>query len=796
MLKSDDIYATEMPHPPCLKPRFIMEKTKIIAAAFVALLAFTLWNACGKHTAPDSDLPAKISYNFHVRPILSDKCFVCHGPDKNQLKAGLRLDHAETAYAPLKETPGAFAIVPGQPEASELIKRVKSQDPSYRMPTPDSHLEALTEREIKVLERWIEQGAVYEKHWAWLPPQKPELPKVSDKHWPKNEIDRFALAKMTERGLDHNPEADPAHLLKRISLDLTGLLPTDAEMDAFFAENPETRYETALDRLLASPHYGEKMALHWMDVARYSDSYGYQDDNIRSQWPYRDWVIHAFNQNMPYDQFVTWQLAGDMLPQASKEQVLATAFLRNHKYTEEGGVIPEEYRVEYIVDKVKTYTKGLLALTVECAQCHDHKYDPVSQRDYYALFGFFNTSKEQGFEGDVSVSKPAKTPVLTLSDQEVRDVFNFIHKRDTGAVTVSVMGEADTPRTTYILNRGAYDKRGEPVKPAALPAVLPFDTLRYPRNRLGLAQWTVTRDNPLTARVFVNQMWQEFFGIGLVKTTGDFGMQGNLPTHPELLDWLAVDFMEHNWDVKRLVKQILMSATYRQSSQISEQHLALDPDNLYLARAPRLRLKAEFVRDMVLATSQLLNREIGGPSVKPYQPNGLWEGATSGRGVLKTYEQDRDSALYRRGLYTFIKLTLPPPSMILFDASNRDQCEVKRSRTNTPLQAFVMMNDPTVLEASRVFAQHLQAENRAVEDKIATAFRRIICRKASPNELKILTGYYTEQLQLFREKKLNALKTISVGESPLNRQLDLDESAALMKVVSTIYNMEEAIMKT
>jgi hypothetical protein len=334
------------------------------------------------------------------------------------------------------------------------------------------------------------------------------------------------------------------------------------------------------------------------------------------------------------------------------------------------------------------------------------------------------------------------------------------------------------------------------VRAAALETILPFDTLVYPRNRLGLAQWTVTKENPLTARVFVNQIWQEFFGTGLVKTTGDFGMQGNLPTHPALLDWLAADFMEHGWDVKRLVKQIVMSATYRQSSEVTEQHLAIDPDNQFLARAPRIRLKAELIRDMVLSTSNLLNREIGGPSVKPYQPGGLWEGATSGRGVLKTYEQDHDGALYRRGMYTFIKLTLPPPSMAVFDASNRDQCEVKRSRTNTPLQAFVMMNDPTVLEASRVLAQHLLAQNRPVESRIAAAFRTIICRKATPKEMGILQEYYAEQLQQFRDKKLNALKTLAVGESKIDKTLDADESAALMKVVSTIYNLEEAITKS
>ena len=758
-------------------------------AGILGFVAWSNWGA-GK-SAPD-----RISYNFHVRPILSDKCFACHGPDQNKLEAGLRLDLAKNAYAPLPENPGAFAIVPGKPDSSELMKRITSKDPEYQMPPPDSHLSLLTEHEIEIIRKWIEQGAVYEKHWAFIPPKKAALPKVKDKAWINNEIDHFTLAKMAEKGLEPNETASPEYLLKRISVDLTGLLPTEAEMDEFAADAPENAYEKAVDRLLASPHYGEKMALYWLDVARYSDSYGYQDDNIRTQWPYRDWVIHAFNKNMPYDQFITWQLAGDLLPKANKEQVLATAFLRNHKYTEEGGVIPEEYRVEYALDKVKTYTKGLLALTVECAQCHDHKYDPVSQKDYYQVFGFFNTSKEAGFEGDVSVSKPAKTPILTLSEKEIKEMLTFINQRDTGSVTVSVMEEADTVRTTYILNRGAYDQPTDLVKPGALAAVLPFDTTRYQRNRLGLAEWTVTKENPLTARVFVNQIWQEFFGAGLVKTTGDFGMQGNLPTHPELLDWLAVDFMEHDWDIKRLVKQIVLSATYRQSSEVTPKHLEVDPENLYLARSPRLRFKAELIRDMVLATSNLLVKDIGGPSVKPYQPKGLWEVASSGRGELKTYEQDQDSALYRRGMYTFIKLTLPPPSMIMFDASNRDQCEVKRTTTNTPLQALIMMNDPTVLEASRVFAQQLQAENKGVETNLSRAFRSIICRKATQKEMEILKGYYAEQLELFQAKKLDAYKTLAVGEFPINKKLNLDESAALMKVVNTIYNLEEAITKS
>lgn len=774
-----------------------MPKIRFFALFSGFLATFCLWNACDWAAGGDSgDLPDKISYNFHVRPILSDKCFTCHGPDKQQLKAGLRLDIAENAYAPLKETPGAFAIVPGKPEVSEIIKRISSQDPDYQMPTPESHLELLNEREINILVQWIAQGAVYERHWAFSAPVKPALPKIKNKQWPNNEIDHFLISKMSEKGLEPNPKAAKEFLLKRASMDLTGLLPSEEAMDAFMADGSEKAFENAIDQLLNSPAYGEKMTLYWLDIARYSDSYGYQDDNIRTQWPYRDWVIHAFNSNMPYDQFVTWQLAGDLLPNANKEQILATAFLRNHKYTEEGGVIPEEYRVEYALDKVKTYTKGLLALTVECAQCHDHKYDPFSQKDYYQLFGFFNSSKEAGFEGDVSTSQPAKTPVLKLTDTEVKSMLKFIHKPDTSPVVVSVMGELDTPRSTFILNRGAYDKPGAPVKATALESVLYFDTLQYPRNRLGLAKWTVRKDNPLTARVLVNQIWQEIFGNGLVKTTGDFGMQGNLPSHPELLDWLAVDFMDHGWDLKRLVKQILLSATYQQSSEIKEGHLRMDPDNIYLARAPRLRFKAEFVRDMVLSTSTLLTPTIGGPSVKPYQPKGLWEGATSGRGQLKIYEQDQDASLYRRGMYTFIKLTLPPPSMIVFDASNRDQCEVKRSRTNTPLQAFIMMNDPTVLEASRVFAQKLQAAPLSYEHKISKAFRRIICRNASNKELEILKAYYTEQLALFQSKKLDALKTLSIGDSPINRNLNLEESAALMKVVNTIYNLEEAITKT
>lgn len=770
---------------------------KRITSVFLLMVAITSFIilACNSHQNGEA-IPETISYNFHIRPILSDKCFACHGPDANKRKARLRLDIQDSAYAALKETKGAFAIVPGRPEESEMFKRVSSVDPTYQMPTPESHLGALNDHEVALIKKWIAQGAKYERHWAFTAPKKSPLPEVDDKKWVKNELDYFTLKKMEDKGLKPNDEADKERLLKRVSEDLTGLPPSIQMMDDFLNDKGTNAYEKVVDRLLQSTAYGEKMAVHWLDIARYADSYGYQDDNIRTQWPWRDWLIHAFNENLSYDKFLTWQIAGDMLPGASKEQVLATAFFRNHKYTEEGGVIPEEYRIEYILDKTKTYGKGIMGITIECAQCHDHKYDPFSQKDYYSLFAFFNNTKEVGYEGDVSTSKPAKNPLLTISEEERKKLFTYINDKDTGNLTVSVMGELDTTRKTYVLSRGVYDKPTTEVKPNAIPAIMKYDTTQYPRNRLGLAEWTVNKNNPLTARVFVNQLWQELFGRGIVKTTGDFGMQGELPSHPELLDWLAVDFMDHGWDIKRLVKQMVMSATYRQSSKVTQDKLKADPENMYLSRGPRFRLPAEFVRDMVLSSSGLLVRTIGGPSVKPYQPKGLWEAATSGRGVLATYKQDHSDALYRRGMYTFIKLTVPPPSMIIFDASNRDQCEVKRSKTNTPLQALIMMNDPTVLEASRVLSQNLNKEQTAAKDKIAKAFRLIVARKASDRELQVLQGYYDEQLKLFKDKQLDAKATLKVGEYPQDSKLDENLTAALMKTIETIYNLEETVMKT
>jgi hypothetical protein len=760
------------------------------------VFALFFFPSCEKETGSGADnlkIPEQVSYNFHIRPILSDNCYACHGPDANKREADLRLDTEEGAFAALKETKGKFALVAGNVEESVLYHRITTDDPTSMMPPPESNLK-LTGREIKLIEKWIRQGAVYEPHWAFVPPKSSEIPGISQKSWPINEVDYFILAKLEESEMKPNEESDKEALLKRASLDLTGLPPTLEMMDEFLADNSADAYEKLVDRLLASPAYGEKMAVYWMDIARFADSHGFQDDSYRSQWPWRDWVIHAFNENMPYDQFITWQLAGDLIPQATKEQILATGFNRNHKITEEGGVVDEEYRVMYVTDRTNTVSKSLLGITMECAGCHDHKYDPISQKEYYSFYSFFNNIKEKGIESSVGGPETyAKRPLMQISNAEVDSILTFINKKDTLDLIVSLMGDLDSLRPTYVLERGAYDQPRDAVTVKTPESILSFGP-NYKKNRLGLADWMFSRDNPLTSRVFVNQIWQEIFGSGIVTTPGDFGMQGALPTHPELLDWLSVDLMENNWDIKRLIKSMVTSATYRQSAVMTKKQLEMDPDNVLLGRAPRHRIKAEFVRDIILASSGLLNREIGGPSVKPYQPDGLWEGATSGRGILSTYKQDHHENLYRRGLYNFIKRTVPPPAMTIFDGSNRDQCEVQRPITNTPLQALVMLNDPTVLEASRVLAGKLLQESSNSEANIRKAFRLIVCRKPTDQEVAILKNYYEGRLKSLKET--DAIDLLSVGEYPSPKGLNAIAVASLMQVITSIFNLEETISKT
>lgn len=771
----------------------MLKYSVVFALSLISLSCFQACNSDRSGGTSEERLPDQVSYNFDIRPILSDKCLACHGPDANKREAGLRLDVAEEAYKALKENPKMHAIVAGKPEASEVYLRIATTDTAKLMPPVSSNLK-LSEREVSLIEKWIKQGAKYEKHWAFVAPKKPAVPEVDQKDWPRNEIDHFILEKQEQKGFKPNEEADKERLLKRVSLDITGLPPSIRLMDEFLADKSPDAYEKLVDKLLKSPAYGEKMAIHWLDLARYADSHGYQDDGYRTQWPWRDWVIHAFNKNMHYNDFVTWQLAGDLMPNSTKEQLLATGFNRNHKITEEGGVIPEEYRIMYVTDRNDLFGKGLLGVTMECAHCHDHKYDPFSQKDYYKLFAFFNNVQEVGIESVIGGPETyAKKPLMEITKTDLQGILSFVNQPDTNKLIVSVMGDLDSTRKTYVLKRGVYDALGEEVQAGTPESILPFDN-KYPKNRLGLSKWLFDKKNPLTSRVYVNILWQEFFGRGIVKTSGDFGMQGELPSHPALLDWLAVDFMEHNWDIKRLVRQMVTSATYRQSAIVPKDKLEKDPENILLARGARYRISAEYIKDLVLESSGLLNHTIGGPSVKPYQPAGLWEGATSGRGLLSVYNQDHGSALYRRGMYTLIKRTVPPPTMAIFDASNRDLCEVKRLKTNTPLQALVMMNDPAVLEASRVLAASLLKEQGDVKAKVTKAFRMIVCRKPTEKEVEVLTAYYEKQMKTMVDAKAD--KIIAVGEYPLVKTADKKSLAAMARVISTIYNLEETITKS
>lgn len=742
-------------------------------------------------------LPDVVDYNFHIKPILSDNCYTCHGPDANKRKAGLRLDLAETAFLELKENPGMFALVPGKPNQSLLYLHVVSGDPKVMMPPPDSKLE-LKAHEKELLKKWIAQGAKFEKHWAYLPPKKGALPKNNAAVWEQNEIDAFILEKIEGNQLTPTDKAQKETLIRRISLDLTGLPPNPDQIKRFIVTSEDNVLEKAIDEFLSSPFYGERMTQVWLDVARYADSHGYQDDSYRTMWPWRDWVIHAFNKNIPYDEFLTLQLAGDLLPNATKEQVLATGFNRNHPITQEGGVIQEEYQSYYVSDRANTLGKGILGITLECAKCHDHKYDAISQRNYYEMYAFFNNVDEKGMQMDAVQAANQKyfadAPYITITNEETEGVLAFVHKIEGDPVNVMVMND-NAPRDTFIFERGEYYALGEKVSPDTPETIFTFPE-DLPRNRLGLAKWITDENNPLTARVFVNRIWAMLFGNGLVVTAEDFGVQGSLPTHPQLLDWLSRDFIDNGWDMKYLLKKIMLSATYQQSSIASEELKKADPENIYLARAPRFRMSGEMIRDYVMATSGLLNTEIGGPSVRPYQPDGLWEETNAGgnRGTLTTYTRDNGDKLYRRSLYTIWKRTLPPPNMTLFDAPNRDICEVRRQKTNTPLQALALQNDVQMLEAARVLAQNTLLENKNGTNLVRSIFQRILVRNPKKEELTVLEAYYKDALDKFLKETQNAEKLIAQGEyKPL--ATDPAKTAALMLTAQVIYNLDETITK-
>ncbi|WPU92275.1 DUF1553 domain-containing protein [Mucilaginibacter sabulilitoris] len=1041
-------------------------------------------------------LPKSLDYNVDVKPILSDKCFACHGPDKAKQKAGLRLDIAKFAYAELPEDKGKVAIDPGNLEGSEFFHRILSSDPKYMMPSPESH-HTLTATEKAILIKWIKDGAKYKPHWAFVKPVKPDVPEVDHKDWTvNNPIDNFVLAKLEQKKLQPSKQADKELLLRRLSLDLTGLPPTLQEIDNYLKDNSPNAYEKQVDRLLKSPHYGEKMAVDWLDVARYADSHGYTVDRLRDMSPYRDWVIKAFNSNFPYDKFIQWQLAGDLMPHPTRDMIIATAFNRNHPQNMEGGIVEEEFQTEYVIDRTNTFGTAMLGMSVGCAKCHDHKFDPISQKNYYQLYSFFNNVKEAG---QISWDDALPTPTLMLPTKQKEKILAFINnnimqeqhnislvqskaaagfeswlntggykklaadkvpanglqayytfdkgnlvsnvsgkdagvmKRESGlpgdkpvfenrdngkaivlngdtwldlnkvgvfrrsepfsvgiwvnipkqltegvifhkssaerlynfrgyhlylknnklelnmahtgpsnAITkvsiddvprdqwiqltatydgsskaagfrlylngiemkmettmdqltkdilfvgggaqpglqiggwwrgrgfkdgkaddiavynrtltpfevktlaqkaswaaiaakdqaslsadetnslkayyltavdpgmlaeeqklkalrtiladstenideLMVMQEMPKPKKSFLLKRGNYDMPGEQVFPNTPEAILPFPK-NAPKNRLGLAQWVINPNNPLAARVAVNRIWQNFFGTGIVKTSEDFGNQGEMPSHPELLDWLAVQFVESGWNVKAINKLIVMSATYRQDSRGSKEAVEKDAENRFLSHGPAYRMTAEMIRDNALMASGLLNTQIGGKSVKPYQPEGLWEINNT------TYTPDTGKAVYRRSLYVVVKRSVPNPTLATFDAPSRSYCIMRRQPTNTPLQALVTLNDPTFVEASKVMGEQISRSNDS-RAAITNTYRKLTGRKPLPKEVDLLLTLQQVELKKFRQHPEKEKGWLNTGQYKVDKKIDGALIAANTVIANAILNSDASLTK-
>ena len=814
---------------------------------------------------------APVDFSLEVLPILSENCFHCHGPDANARKAKLRLDTKEGAFQ--KNEDGVAAIVPGNHELSTLVSRIFSTDSEELMPPPKSNRK-LTEQQRSVLKQWVGEGAKWGVHWAFAPLQKPDVPSPGGAH----PIDAFVKERLKKDGLDLQARASRRTLLRRLSLDLTGLPPTPEEVALFDADTEAEAIPRVVDRLLASPRFGERMAWEWLDAARYADTNGYQGDSERTMWPWRDWVVNAFNRNLSYDDFTVWQLAGDLLPEATQEQILATGFLRNHPINGEGGRIAEENRVDYVMDMAETSGTVWLGLTLNCCRCHDHKYDPLLQSDYYRFFGFFNQTPVTGGGGDpqmaprldvpqgnelaaletsrtlfkesearatdlwkASSEKRAqwsaslvgqkgqaaegvftqpKTPELRnalLAEEakwtsaqrklveeawEVEDADfkkaradrdskrDATQRLDKALTRVMVMADAPKARQTFMLSRGLYNQPGEEVSSGVPLSLNPFPE-GQPNNRLGLARWMVGGENPLMARVTVNRFWQQFFGIGLVKTSEDFGVQAEKPVHKELLDWLAAEFRDGGWNVKALVRLIVTSETYLQSSQCTEESLRNDPQNRLLGRGARFRMPAWMIRDQALGASGLLSQKTGGAPVKPYQPQGVWEEATFGN---KVYKQDQGEGLYRRSLYTFWRRIVGPT--LFFDTGNRATCSVKPLRTNTPLHALHTLNDPTYVEASRTLAEGvLKGGLPDFASRLRAVYERVLCREPSESEVKLWSASYQRHFAFYNANPKEAGKLLAVGASLRDASVPLAAHAAYTTVCLSVFNLDEALTK-
>lgn len=695
------------------------------------------WGALAFVSAAGAVEPSTLEFSRDVQPILAKKCFVCHGPDEGSREGGLRLDQRLAATAELES--GSVAILPGHPEASELIRRITAND-SNRMP-PAEHAPALAPRDVKTLKDWITSGAAYENHWSFRGLHKVEPPAVKNEGWVRNPIDRFILARLESERLAPSPEADRATLLRRLSLDLTGLPPNATKVAEFQADRAADAYERTVDRLLASPHFGERWGRHWLDLAHYADSDGYLNDDMRPHaWRYRDWVIDAVNSDVPFDRFTIEQLAGDLLPEATDGQRTATGFLRNTLRNIEAGVDLELYRVKEVVDRVSTIGTGWLGLTLGCAECHSHKYDPVSHREFYQLFAFFNETD------DVEL---AETKAMAVARRDER-------------------------RDTYVHLRGDYRQQGEATPPGT-PAILPPLVMRGERgDRLDLAGWLMDSDNPLTPRVTINRWWQHLFGRGIVPSIDNFGVAGDPPSHPELLDWLAAELIEQGWSRKAMIRLIVCSATYRQASAGRDELHHQDPMNVLLARQARMRLEAEIVRDVALTASGLLDRRIGGPGIYPPQPAYV---ASISRNVKWEVSQGAD--LYRRGMYIVFRRATPYPMLLAFDAPDSTVACTRRERSNSPLQALTLLNDPVFFECAQVLGRSLAGEPaRPVEERLTQGFRKCLGRDPRPAELKRLHT-------LFEERQADA----SVGDATA------PDEVAWILVARVLMNLDEFITR-
>jgi len=771
-------------------------KVKHVLAALLTVAAMT---ASGLARAEEN-----VDFNRDIRPILARNCFACHGPDQGARKAELRLDQRAAALQ-------AGVITAGKPEESELIARVYSEDPELRMPPADGERK-LTEGEKRMLREWVAAGAKYDVHWSFLPPRQAPLPPVKQTDWPRHAIDHFVLARLEAKGLQPAAPADRYRWIRRVSLDITGLPPTPEEADAFAADTSERAYEKVVDRLLDSQAYGEHWARMWLDLARYADTKGYEKDRPREIWRYRDWVIDALNRDMPLDRFTVEQLAGDLLPEPTTKQFLATAFHRNTMTNDEGGTDNEEFRVAAVKDRVDTTLQVWMGLTMGCAKCHSHKYDPISHRDYYEFYAFFNQTEDADRGNDAPLlPSPTREQQQRVSrlEAEVKALEQEVNDESKGSAAqkklkknlelarktladarkaipkTPIMRElpANKRRTTRMHKRGNFLDPGEPVEPG-VPEVFGPWPAGAPRNRLGVARWLMQPENPLTARVMVNRVWARLFGTGIVETEEDFGTQGLPPSHPHLLDWLAVDLRENGWSLKKLIRTIALSSTYRQEGVVTEKRQAADPNNRLLSRGPRFRLPAEAIRDQALAASGLLTRKVGGPSVMPPQPPGIWKSTYSSLKWVNATGPDR----YRRALYTYWKRTSPYPAMLSFDTGTGEVCQIRRVRTNTPLQALVALNDPAFVEAAGALARRMWETDGELDQQIRRGFRLVLIRPAHEAELSRLTALHASLSEHYAGETDAAQKLLSAAGLK-------EGDAAMVAVANVLLNLDETFTK-